>query len=322
MEEAHNLTDRTFIILRKRNFLELTFQEFRSEYATTFNVVKPPERAKLMKLAIIKVSYSARHKKQIMKIFIEKDYICDFGSNCSSDSLCNKLHCLKSSDRCYLFDRDQTCSNFKCNKLHIPIKSLHKRIIEIFKKSNRSCMPFSKFIVLHRTTYPYLREHHPTNDILSTSGFSDMVKIENTEKTKEIRLLRYDNNKKIIKPPTLSENIDAPYPSLKIIHADKKWIDTNNLIYDIKNLFAKYKIKDIFIPGHSRMAFVEFNSTKNAHNAVKKLNNTWFCGRKVTLSLAINNNNYNDEEKVPLSSSRIVIKAINNVISEQRISEW
>ena len=301
--QPHNLTDRSFVILRKRNFLELTFQEFRAQYATTFNVMNPPERAKLMKLPIIKVSYSQKVKKQTMKVLIEKDYVCDNGKKCN-DQNCHKLHCLKESDRCHLWDRDQTCNNPKCTKLHIPSKSLHSRIIEVFKKSSRSIMPFSKFIVLHRTTFPYLREHHPTNDILTTDEFSDIVKIENTEKTKEIRLLRRrrsgDKYSGIERPPSLSENIDAPYPALKIISFDNKWIDTQNLLNDIVNLFSMNRIKDIFIPGHMRMAFVTFNNSQNAQNAVKKLNDTWFCGRKVTLSLSqrrINvNNNDNDEE--------------------------
>ena len=91
MDQLQNLTDRSFMILRKRNFLELTFQEFRAEYATTYNVVNPPERAKLMKLAIIKVSYSQRLKKQMMKALIERDYLCADAASCS-DSNCTKLH--------------------------------------------------------------------------------------------------------------------------------------------------------------------------------------------------------------------------------------
>ena len=304
LEQAHNLTDRSFIILRKRNFLELTFQEFRAQYATTFNVMNPPERAKLMKLPIIKVSYSQKHKKQTMKVLIERDYICDLNKKCK-ETTCNKLHCLKESDRCHLFDGNQTCNNPKCTKLHIPSKSLHCRIIEVFKKSSRSIMPFSKFIVLHRTTFPYLREHHPTNDILTTDEFIDIVRIENTEKTKEIRLLRRrrsgDKYCGIERPPSLSENIDAPYPALKIISFDQKWIDTQNLLNDITNLFQMNRIKDIFIPGHMRMAFVTFNNSSQAKNACKKLNDTWFCGRKVSVSLSerrmsINSNNDNDEE--------------------------
>merc|ERR1719419_601843 len=100
MDQLQNLTDRSFIILRKRNFLELTFQEFRAQYATTFNVMNPPERAKLMKLAIIKVSYSQRHKKQMMKALIEQDYLCSDSGSCS-DANCTKLHCLQTSDRCH-----------------------------------------------------------------------------------------------------------------------------------------------------------------------------------------------------------------------------
>mmetsp|Transcript_34021 Transcript_34021/g.54527 ORF Transcript_34021/g.54527 Transcript_34021/m.54527 type:complete len:1001 (-) Transcript_34021:182-3184(-) len=318
-----NLTDRTFIILRKRNFLELTFQEFRSQYATTFNVMNPPERAKLMKLPIIKVSYSQKHKKQTMKVLIEKDYICEHLQSCK-DVSCHKLHVLKQSDRCHLFDRDQTCNNPKCTKLHIPCKSLHTRILEVFKKSSRSIMPFSKFIVLHRTTYPELREHHPTNDILTTEEFADIVRIESTEKTKEIRLLRKrrsgDKYSGIERPPSLSENIDAPHPALKIISFDTKWIDTEPLLNDIKALFAMHRIKDIFIPNHVRMAFVTFSSAMNAQSAVKKLNDTWFYGRKVNVALAEHAHRVNDEEKQ--MTARICIKEINNVISERRIKEW
>ena len=48
-----------------------------------------------------------------------------------------------------------------------------------------------------------------------------------------------------------------------------------------------------------RMAFVTFNNSQNAQNAVKKLNDTWFCGRKVSVSLSerrMSVNNDNDEE--------------------------
>eukprot|EP01084_Bolivina_argentea_P117571 208775_1 len=325
MDPCQNLTDRSFTILRKRNFIPLTFQEFRAQYATTFNVMNPPERAKLMKLPIVKVSYSQKHKKQTMKVLIEKDYLCDKKHSYADIHECNKLHCLKSSDRCHLYDKHQTCNNPKCTKLHIPSNALRSRIIQVFKKSSRSCMPFSKFIVLHRTTYPYLREHHPTNDILTTNEFWDIVRIENTEKTKQIRLVRRrpvgDKYCGIERPPTLSENIDAPHPALKIASFDTKWVDTANLLHDMTNLFATKRIKDIFIPGHIRMAFVTFN--KRAQTAVKKFNNTWFCGRKVSVALTqLNNTDCKDEEKVPSSSSRILIKPLNNVIAEQRIREW
>ena len=307
MEQTpHNLADRSLIILRKRNFQSLTFQEFRAQYATTFNVVNPPERAKLMKLPFIKVSYSQKHKKQTMKVLIEKDYICENGQNCV-DEQCTNLHCLKESDKCPQFDKEQTCNNPKCTKLHIPTKSLQCRIVEIFKKSNRSSMPFSKFIVLHRTTYPYLREHYLSENIVD--AFSHIVKIENTEKTKEIRLLRRrrsgDKYCGIERPPSLSENIDAPYPALKITQFDRQWIDTSNLMKDIMNLFPMQRVKDIFIPGHMRMSFVTFTTPQSAQTAVKKLNKTWLCGRKVTVSLTEekykNSNNNDIDEEVRLS---------------------
>merc|ERR1712228_948295 len=87
------------------------------------------------------------------------------------------------------------------------------------------------------------------------------------------------------------------------------------------------RVKDIFIPGHMRMSFVTFSTPQSAQIAVKKLNKTWLCGRKVTVSLTEekhknSNSNDIDEEKVPSTSSRIVIKAINNVISDKRIKEW
>ena len=44
---------------------------------------------------------------------------------------------------------------------------------------------------------------------------------------------------------------------------------------DIVTLFRVHVLKDIFIPGHMRMAFVTFNVAQNAQNAVRKLNNSW-----------------------------------------------
>ena len=143
---AGRLQDLVFCVLRKRNFQALTFQEFRNQYKTSYHTDHPPERAKLMKLAMVKVTYSAKRGKQTMKLLLERDYICAAGNDCD-DSNCPRIHCLLRSDRCPLFDRDERCSNAQCSKVHIPAQSLHSRITQLFRKAHRSSMPFSKFIV-------------------------------------------------------------------------------------------------------------------------------------------------------------------------------
>lgn len=192
---------------------------------------------------------------------------------------------------------------------------------EIFKKSGRSRMPFTKFINYHREMYPSLQDYIPSNESLLLR-LSHLITIDVTQKKKEIRLLSQNH-----RVPTLSENIDAPHPALKISNLDVKWTNSSQLIDDLARLFPRFGIKDIFIPGHNRVARVTLDTKKNAKDACKKLNNSWCFGRRVSVVIA--DENKNNHELIPsndknekLNSTTVCVSIINNIITEHQITQW